>query len=248
MNTYRMAGDAGDCIACLPAVRALGGGIMYLEAATYTRVMLTPENWRGLDKILKDQSYIHDVREFPRTFHTTYNLNDFRNRLFKALRMNQCKDKSLTDWQLEQFHLPLNAKDEAWITIKEPIKAARVVFNRTGTGRDPHHVYHNPRFPWHFVWEKYKTDAVFVGTKDEHTVFCATCGKVPHHPTADLYEAARVIAGCDLFVGNQSVCFWLAAGMMKSIVLEVWPSGPNCLITRPGMAHGWDENVQLPNL
>lgn len=247
MNTFRHAGDAGDVLSALPAVRALGGGVIHLEAATYTRVMLTPENWRGLDKILKDQPYIHDVVEWKRT-QTTFNLNDFRNRLFKAVRMNQMKDKALCDWQLEQFGLPLTAKDEAWLTIREPIKAARVVFNRAGAGRQRIHTYHNPRFPWHFVWNKYKNDAVFVGTDDEYTVFCATCGKVPHAKTADLYEAARVIAGCELFVGNQSCPFWIAAGLMKRTVLEIWPEGPNSLIFRPGMVHGWDENVALPDI
>lgn len=248
MNTFRHSGDIGDVLAALPAVRALGGGIMYLEAATYTRVMLTPENWRGLDKILKEQPYISNVLEFPRTFHTTYNLNDFRNRLFKALRMNQCKDKSLVDWQLDQYGIPLNAKDEAWITIKEPIKAAKVVFNRAGAGRSRMHTYHNDRFPWHFVWSKYKDDAVFVGTADEYSVFCGTCGRVPHVPTADLHEAARVIAGCELFVGNQSAPFWLAEGMKKNLVLEVWPEGPNSTIVRKGAVQGYDETVQLPDL
>lgn len=247
MNTFRHAGDRGDVLAAMPAIRALGGGIVLLEAATYTREMLTPENWKGLDKILKDQPYIHDVQEWRRT-PVTFNLNDFRNRLFKAIRMNQCKDKSLVDWQLEQFGIPLNAKDQAWITIKEPIKAAKVVFNRTGAVRNPMHVYHNPRFPWHYVWDKYKDNAVFVGTADEYTVFCATCGKVPHVPTADLYEAARVIAGCDLFVGNQSACFWIAEGMKKNLVLEVWPAGPNSNVFREGAVQGYDENTKLPNL
>lgn len=231
----------------MPAIRALGGGAVYLEASTYTREMLTPENWSGLDKILKEQPYINDVLEW-RNHRVSYNLNDFRSRLFKAVRINIMKDKSLVDWQLEQFGLPLNAKDEAWITIKEPVKAARVIFNRAGAGRQRHQVYQNPRFPWHYVWAKYKDHAAFVGTADEHAVFCATCGRVPHVQTSDLYEAARVIAGCDLFVGNQSCCFWMAEGMKKNLVLEVWPEGPNSNVFRQGAVQGYDENVQLPDL
>lgn len=245
--TFRHAGDAGDIIASLPAVRALGGGIFMIEAAAYTRVMMTPDNWRGLDKILQEQPYIHGVTEWNRRL-TTYNLNDWRVRLGRELRNNKCKDKSLVDWQLEQFGLSPAEKETAWIQIKEPIKTAKVVFNRTGTNRAGHHVYHNVRFPWHHIWSKYHKDSVFVGTKDEHQVFCATCGVVPHYETRDLHDAARVIAGCELFVGNQSCPYWLAEGMKKNLILEVWPNGPNSLSIRDGAIMGWEETFELPNI
>lgn len=245
--SFRHAGDAGDIIASLPAVRALGGGVFQIEAATYTRVPMMRENWRGLDRILEAQPYISKVVEWDRRI-TNYNLNDFRARLTRALRVGQGKTKSLVDWQLESFGLPPTCKDEAWITIPDPIKVNRVVFNRTGTDRSKFHVYHNVRFPWHYVWEKYKKDAVFVGTAEEHKVFCATCGVVPYYQTKDLYEAAQVIAGCDLFVGNQSCPYWLAEGMKKNLVLEVWPDGPNSLTDRSGAVMGWDENINLPEL
>ena len=247
MLTFRHAGDAGDMIAALPTVRALGGGVFMIEAATYTRVTMVPENWRGIDKILKEQTYITDVREWDKRI-TSYNLNDWRVRLGRSLKAGQGKDKSLVDWQLEQYGLSLNAKDTPWLQISAPIKAAKVVFNRTGTNRAGHHVYHNVRFPWHYVWQKYRKEAVFVGTSDEHAVFCATCGEVPHYKTGDLHEAARVIAGCELFVGNQSCCYWIAEGMKKNLILEVWPNGPNSLSIRNGALMGWDETIQLPEL
>lgn len=247
MNTFRHAGDRGDIIAALPAVRYLGGGILYIEAANYTRERLTPDRWCGLDLLLKEQPYIYDVQEWHG--HTvTHNLNDFRARLFKSVRIGLLRDKSLVDWQLEQYNIPLNAKDDPWLTIKEPIRAARVVFSRSGGDRPKPHVYQNPRFPWHHVWEKYHKDAVFVGTPAEHRLFCATCGKVPHAFTSDLHQAARVIAGADLFVGNQSACFWLAEGLKKRLVLEVWPEGPNANVFREGATQGNDENVKLPDL
>lgn len=247
MNTFRSAGDRGDIVAALPAIRALGGGVLYIEAANYTRERLTPDRWCGLNHLLKEQPYISDVQEW-RGQAVSVNLNDFRSRLFKAVRIGAHRDKSLVDWQLEQYGLPLNAKDEAWLSFKEPIRAARVVFNRAGAGRPKQHVYHNPRFPWHLVWQKYHGDAVFIGTLEEHKNFCATCGQVPYFPTADLHQAARVIAGADLFVGNQSCAFWLAEGLKKRLVLEVWPDGPNCLVPREGSTPGFDETTALPDL
>lgn len=219
---------------------------MYLEAATYTRVPLTRGNWRGIDKILKSQSYISGVEEWKGQ-QVNVNLNDFRAKLFKAVRMGVFKDKSLVDWHLEAHSVPHHVKDQAWISV-DPKRISRVVFNRTGIGRSTHHVYHNPQFPWHYVWKKYHKDAVFVGLPEEHEVFCATCGEVPYVQTKDLYEAAQVISGCDLFVGNQSACLWIAEGMKKRIILEVWPQGPNSLVFRSGVVHGWDRNVVLHDL
>jgi hypothetical protein len=246
MRSFRHAGDLGDVVAGLPVIRFFGGGVLYLESAQYTRVPLVKANWRGLDKILLAQHYITDVREFNGE-PIEFNLNDWRWQLMKSLRMGANDKKSLLAWQLDQYSIPHDQADTPWLQI-EPRKVARVVINRTGTGRERKHVYQNPDFPWHYVWRKYKDDAVFVGTPDEHEAFCASCGAIPMVETKDLYEAAHVISGCDLFIGNQSVCFWLACAMFKPIVLEVWPLGANCLITRPNIVHGWNRGVGLPDL
>jgi hypothetical protein len=248
MNTYRHAGDLGDILAGLPVIRYFGGGILYIEAAPYTRQFLTPDKWCGIDLLLKQQPYIVDVLPWQ-SQRANVNLNDFRANMFRVLRKpdSQVRQKSLVDWQLEAHGVPYTEKDKAWLSV-EPDPVAAVVINRTGPGRAPHHVYHNPYFPWHRVWQKYRGNAVFIGTPEEHRVFCATCGDLPYYPTKDLYEAARVIAGAELFVGNQSVCFWIASAMHKPHVLEVWPSGPNSCLFYPGAIHGWNVDVELPNV
>lgn len=246
-KTFRHAGDRGDILASLPAIRALGGGVLLIEAANYTREKLTPDNWLGIDKLLREQPYIADVQPWIGQ-RVNFNLNDFRARLFQAVRKSHYNDKNLADWQLEQYGIPLSAKDTQWLTVAEPIKAARVVFSRSGPGRRAMNVYQNPLFPWHHVWAKYGKEAVFVGTEQEHRVFSGACGDVPHYRTADLHEAARVIAGAELWVGNQSAPFWIAAGLFKRIVLEVWTGGPNSCLSRDGIVNGWDENVGLPEL
>lgn len=247
MSTFRTAGDLGDCIYQLPMVRALGGGEILIEAANYTRTMLTPDKWCGIDLLLREQPYITNVREWRHGEPCTVNANDFRLPLFKALRYGHHKDKALVDWVLETHKVPASAKDEAWLTV-DPNPVAKVIFNRTGIGRAIHHVYQNPRFPWYRVCQQYRKDAVFIGTGDEHAAFVAHYGEVPHYPTANLLEAARVIAGAKLFVGNQSVCHAIAEGLKQRIVLEVWREGANCLHFREGVFHGWDETVTLPDL
>jgi len=254
MNSFRHAGDIGDCLAFLPVIRYFGGGVLYIEAAPYTRQFLTPDKWCGLDLLLKQQPYIHDVLPWEHQ-RVNINGNDFRANMGRALRKASLQrnlgdpafQKSLVDWQLEAHGVPYTEKDRAWLSV-EPDPVAPVVINRTGPGRASHHCYHNPAFPWHRVWQKYKDKAVFVGLPEEHRVFSAVCGEIPHWPTRDLFHAARVIAGASLYIGNQSACFWLAAGMHKRHILEVWPSGPNSLMFYPGSIHGWNVDVELPNL
>lgn len=250
MISARHAGDLGDIVYSLPALRHLLGGqkaLFMIEAAGYTRVQLAPYNWCGIDRLLKAQDYIHDVVPYRRGEYAVFNLNHFRENLDEALRKRQQMDKSLCDWVLETHKVPLTAKDTAWLRVP-PFDAADVVINRTGAGRKENSCYHNWRFPWHKVWKKYKDRAVFIGSSAEHAMFCATCGEIPYHPTEDLYEAARVIAGAKLFIGNQSVCHAIAEGLKQRILLEVWPAGPNCLFFREGSTHGWDEKVELPDL
>lgn len=250
MNSYRHAGDLGDIIAGLPVIRFWGGGVLMIEAATYTRQRLTPDKWCGLDLLLKQQPYIVDVVEWQGQ-RCTMTMNDFRAHMGRALRSrdpnNPARTKSLVDWQLETHGVPYSERDKPWIAV-EPKKAAPVVINRTGAARASHHYYHNPAFPWHKVWQKYKDKAVFVGLPEEHDLFCAVNGFIPHFKTANLLEAAQVIAGAELFVGNQSACFWLAEAMKKNLVLEVWPQGSNCNVFRPGAIQGVDQHVQLPDV
>jgi len=223
---------------------------MYLEAATYTREKLTPDKWCGLDLILKAQPYITDVLEWKREG-TNYCLNDFRAHMFHALRKphtaQAAKEKHLTHWMADAHGVPYSCMDEPWLTL-DPNPVAKVIFSRSGPGRPAHNVYQSLAFPWHRAWEKYRKDAVFIGTDLEWEVFCAAQGNVTHYKTNDLFEAARVIAGCELFVGNQSAPHVIAQGCFKRVILEVWEGGANSSCTRPGVLNVRSHNVELPDL
>lgn len=219
---------------------------MFLRASQLTRVRLTPENWNGIDLLMKAQPYISDVFEWS-NHKSDYNLNLFRNKMNLSLRRGQGLDTNLADWFLDTFHVDRKARDTAWLSV-EPNRVARVVINRTGPGRDPKYIYHNRRFPWHRVLEKYKGDTVFIGSPLEHEVFCDVFGDVPYHSTPNLFEVAKVIAGADLFVGNQSCPLWIAYGLFKPVLLEVWLNGENSSFHRPGVTLGKDNKVPLPDL
>lgn len=246
MKSFRMAGDLGDLCLSLPVVRHFGGGIMYLETAKYTREPMTPQRIKLIEPLLRAQPYISDVRPW-RGEPCDYNLNDFRAVMGRSHKAGKGFQTALVDWFLDTFQVPRTAKDEPWLTV-EAIRVKPVVFSRSGPGRRPEHVYHNSQFPWHRVWQKYGRDAVFVGLPEEHEEFCATCGEVDYQPTEDLLQVAQVIAGADLFVGNQSCPHAIAESLKKRIVLEVWKQGPNCLAFRPDVIHGWSADIKLPDL
>lgn len=250
MSHFRHAGDLGDIVYSLPTIRALGGGTLYIEAADYTRVPLTPDRWYGIDALISEQPYMTGgVHPWTRKAATCFNLNDFRAKMFPAVARNlEARSKSLADWMLETFQLDVAERDTAWIEVRDPIPEAEVIINRTGPGRPAHMMYHNPSFPWRRILDKYGKHAAFIGTELEHEVFCHCFGSIPYVKTADLHHAARVIAGSRLFVGNQSCCYAIAEGMKHPAILEVWPHGPNCLFYRPTVIHGWTHDFRLPDL
>lgn len=241
--TFQHAGDIGDIIYALPAIKGLDNvAVLLIEAAKYTRQELTPERYAPLVPLLKRQRYIADVRPYMRQ-RVDVNFNEFRNRMVGAIRrrLPGALTTSLADWQLETCGLPTMWRDTPWLEA-DPRRVARVVVNRTAR-------YHGPEFPWHRVWKTYlQSDAVFIGTPAEHEAFCAQCGELPYFPTADFKEAADVIAGADLFVGNQSSCFAIAVGLGQNAILEVWPQGPNCIFNRSNIINVTSWNPPLPPL
>lgn len=247
-KAFLLASDRGDIVASLPTIRALGGGTLFIQAAKHPRVCLTPDKWNGIDRLLLAQPYIKNVVEW-KNYTTDYDLNRARTRMFSALRQRQGQDTNLADWFLDTFKIPRTERDTAWLTV-EPNPVARVIINRTGPGRDERFWYHNRWFPWARVVEKYRGQSAFIGMPIEHEVFCDVFGEVPYHPTADLFEAAKVIAGCDLFVGNQSCPLWICYGLGKPAIVEVWLRGPNSGIQRANVILGYDHTVKsrLPDL
>jgi hypothetical protein len=56
------AGDCGDVIYSLPALKALGGGALRLHPAPYTTARMTPAAAESLATLLREQPYVADCR------------------------------------------------------------------------------------------------------------------------------------------------------------------------------------------
>lgn len=240
--TYSSAGDAGDLCYAMATVRALGGGTLCLHAEKWTRELMNNAKVASLKSLLEIQPYIDEVRWLEPGEQVTTNLNDFRAEYFRTfLKPGFPVRRNLCEWMLVTHGVPVEEQNNRWLTNIEPIQLAKVVINRTPR-------YHNKLFPWKKVLLKYGNDVGFVGSNQEHQQFCNHFGQVPRIQTDSLLALAQVIAGAELFIGNQSCPYAIAEGMKKRAILEVCRWLPNCLFERADVIHGWDANFELPEL
>jgi hypothetical protein len=77
-----------------------------------------------------------------------------------------------------------------------------------------------PGEAWAELQKQVSDVAIFVGLPEEHQAFEKSMGwKIDYHPVHDMLELASIIAGAEVFVGNQSQCYALAVGLG---VPEIW--------------------------
>lgn len=246
--TFGHAGDIGDLIYSLPTVRALGGGTLCLHAERWTREPMTEAKVQSLRSLLITQPYIEDVRWLQPGEKVDVNLNDFRAAYFRDFRRPDFpKQRNICEWILRTHGCDPAEQHKQWLKVP-PNPVARVIINRTGTDRQATHIYRNMAFPWFTIVGEYDGNMAFVGTPAEHHDFVRHFGRIPYHATENLLELARVIAGADLFIGNQSCAYAIAEGLKKPAVLEVCPWLPNCLFHRSDVVHGWNADIDLPSL
>ena len=233
------SGNLGDIIYSLAFVRAMGGGKiilgpeMELPRIPVMRQRMNAQLMENLYALLMAQPYVAFVEYTNYMPPCDYDMNRFRlhpkgnlvEQLFTAF--NICKEVYLSD-------------TEPWLSMPaHPVKP--VVFNRTLRWR-------NPQFDWKRVVDTYRGMSVFVGFEEEYEAFCLEVGeRVPYRRTPNLYELARVIAGCSLFIGNQSTAYAIAEGLKKDTVQETCPDIPNCKFVRPNAIYGEGPFLYLPN-
>lgn len=245
--TFKSAGDLGDVLWQMPAMRALGGGTLCLHAEKWTREPMTEAKVQSLRALLSTQEYVKEVRWLVPGEAVDVNLNDFRAEYFRPDSMGKrgweglFRERNLCEWILRTHGVDPVEQNWPWLDVV-PKRNALVIINRTAR-------YQNGKFPWRKVVEKYKGDIAFVGTPNEWTDFGHTVQNlIPYLETPTLLDLSQVIAGADLFIGNQSCAYAIAEGLKRPAVLEVCPWMPNCLFSRHDCVHGWDEKVELPDL
>ena len=184
------------------------------EVDSMHRGRFTNKDFDLLLPLLLRQEYINGVLKW----HTgdtepDIDLDRFRGVLFRGFEGNYVQAYHHT------FGLPFEPAmlNETWLEA-DAVRIAPVVINRTARYRCP-----NGTGTWQNLLEQANItqNGVFVGTLDEHEDFEKSTGfSVQYYAVSDFKELADVIAGADLFMGNQSAAYSIAMGLGKAAVLE----------------------------
>lgn len=245
--TFYHSGDLGDIIYAMAAIKSLGGGVVHLgpdnRTTMPTREPMSPGRFGMIAPLLAAQPYINRV-EFSQAIAPglDYDLNQFRKQII-GTRSDVAPGMNLARCVLKHFGQPLESDEQPWLSVDSPLNldGKCVILARS-------HRYHNPRFNWREIVRRYGPHSVFIGSESEWREFCREFGPVDYHRCADLLEAARLIAGAKLFVGNQSCPYAIAEGLKQNAILEVAPQAPNCMFERPNAWAVWKTPFQLPVL
>jgi hypothetical protein len=213
-KSYSHSGDAGDVIYALPALASMGGGSVRLTCNEITGNRMTCDLAGSLATLLRRQTYIDEVTwgHYP----DAVNLDEWRKKYVNNF--------NLADMVSSAFDQPHWPREKPWLDV-DPVRIAPVVFHRSPR-------YQNWKFPWGDIHDLYRGIAVFVGYQEEHNEYCRNVGPISYWHTANYLSLAQVIAGCDLFVGNQSSPYAVAEGLKKPTIQEVSPTSPNCHFAR----------------
>ncbi len=220
------SGDLGDVIAAIPSIRALGGGSLIIGPGP-SRESLKGARFDSIKPLLEAQPMITSVEWSETKDGCTHDLSIFRE-------SGVVQGESLAHWQARYLGVEISL--DPWLVVpKSPETQGRVIVANSGR-------YRHEAFPWTKLLRGKYRDALFVGTKQEHDAFrFRTSTRTTFFPTANLFELAKAIAGCRLFIGNQSCPFWIAAALGVPLIQEVWPTSPNSIIERPNAQYWWHE-------
>lgn len=236
-------GDAGDCLYLAALLHGLGGQHTILLQQSERTKAKGEDGIRSLCELviplLKAQPYIKDARQYVAGDKVEWQSAKFREQGHYSIgeTLLGAHRKHLVST------LGLGADirgTEKWLTaIPDKRSQGKIVINRTAR-------YRNPYMPWLDIVKHYSHRLIFVGLRHEWREFCGHFGYVDFHPTASLLNAVQLIAGSELFIGNQSCAFACAEGLKHPRIQETSLEFPDCIFG--GAQYCIDGTVILPDI
>lgn len=249
MKKFKHSGTAGDTIYSLDIVKKMGGGEFSIAIGNIENCIMeytgrpadvapehigryTEKDYEMLAPLIARQSYITSVsRWYSGDPDVDVDLDHFRSYLYRQFEGNiiEAYHKAFgLEWNDEMYN-------DVWLEA-DPIREAAIVVNRTNRYLDP-----NSIDTWKLMCRsaELEKNAIFVGTENEHSAFVSQfeCN-IPYRPVRDFKELADLIAGADLFLGNQSMAYSIATGLGKDTMLEIHKIKPlqysECFFPRDG--------------
>lgn len=236
-------GDFGDAIYLCGILKYLPGGphTMLIQPSTVTKIKSigAAKFCSRIKELFERQPYIKECRPWERGDTIEWASGNFRGagmhqRVQTLMASHADHLLSVTNINVRPPH------DDPWLEVEpSPITRGMVVVNRTSR-------YQNPNFPWQQITDHYRPKMVFLGSLSEYREFCNSFGNVSYIETRDFMEVARLIAGSELFIGNQSSCNAVCEGLKHRSILEVSSEIPDCIYNRPNAQWVDVGHVELP--
>lgn len=233
-KNYFHSGDIGDLIAFLPSIKTIGGGELTLFPSATQGHRMDAKRAASLLPFLECQPYLSKISWQSDYLHEANNVNT------DNWRSAWNRGFNLSDIAADWFGIPHYDRHLPWLFVPEVKRLKPIVCSRTFR-------YRNPKTDacWKRLVDKFRDDIVFLGHAEEYVDFCKKYGNVMYHPTIDFLEVAKVIAGSEIVVSNQTSIYWVATGLKMPVCLE--HTGANCHFNREG-AHYWnDEKGFVPS-
>jgi len=195
VNTFLHSGKLGDIIWALPAIKHLGGGILYLRTGVVdsgpNEVMLTNEGAESIISLLKTQEYIHDVKIYNGE-EIRHNLDLFRRFIFNIPEITIAESVFLGLGIRGNHEEKL---DEPWVTVDKDMRVLnKIVISRTG---------------------RYQA-----GNDQMNPFYLKLKDGIEYYPTPTILDLARAISACKFYVGNENLANALNESMKKTSFLE----------------------------
>lgn len=237
-QSFSHSGDLGDIIFSLPAIKAQGGGKLYLDTtggiqdplvkwADKKRTKLNPERATQLCKILNRQPYLEAYTNFG-VREGAINLNQFR----QYVRFHNLADSHLAIFDT----VDINKRNEPWLIWDNDLAKKKwgdtIVLSRSVR-------YHSNYSFWESFLPTLKGHkVVFVGLEKEHNIFEYTFGhKIPFYRTDTLSELMDVVSSCKILITNENFPRALREGLKLPMMVEVYRVSPGGMFEREGVSY-----------
>ena len=234
---YLHTGNAGDIIYSLPVIKQLSNLInkpqnLLLKTNEKMRlatglvhplksVMLNGQSVKLIAPLLENQSYINNCSVYAdQEIHV--NLSLFRKSGIYLDRGN------IARWNFYTTGVTANLS-EKWLQAGPDLSYKDIIV----VARSQR--YQNPIINYSFLSAYNKV--VFLGVKDEYKDIKKYIPNIRHIEVDNFLEMGRIIAGCKLFIGNQSFPYSLAEGLKVPRILETYYLSPNVI---PEGKNGYD--------
>lgn len=224
MTSFLHELDLGDIIFSLAAVRAAGGGRYYLKPTK-------PRIYPLLKDLFNKQPYIESF-EIHHGQNIAHDFSTFRD---GGIPFGSTLGEVHARWIGVGVDFT-----EPWLTVTPSKQSSgKIVIARSSR-------YRNIYFPWKDLTQELAHKMLFVGLEEEWQELCYLSGKyIEYARTDNLLQVAELIAGAELFIGNQSSPYSLAEGLKKASVQETCWWVPDCIYPRDNAAYCVDGNLQF---